>query len=58
MEKLVDFYIKAGPLKSFPLMESQYVHQRGRSTALQDLVQKIEGNLNQKKFALGVLVER
>jgi hypothetical protein len=43
-------------LKSFSLMESQYAYQRGRSNeaALHDLVQKIKGSLNQKKFALGV----
>jgi hypothetical protein len=58
MERLVDSYIRAGPLKSFPPMESQYANQRGRSTedALYDLVQKIEGSLNQKKFALGVFL--
>jgi hypothetical protein len=28
MERLVDFYIRAGPLKSFPLTESQYAYQR------------------------------
>jgi hypothetical protein len=41
MERLVDSYIRVGPLKSFPLMESQYAYQRGRSTgaALHDLVQ-------------------
>jgi hypothetical protein len=56
-ERLVDYYIKAGPLKSFTHMESQYAYQKGRSTeaALHDLVQKIEGSLNQKEFALGVL---
>jgi hypothetical protein len=32
MERLVDSYIRAGPLKSFPFMESQYAYQRGRST--------------------------
>jgi hypothetical protein len=44
MERLVDSNIKAGPLKSFSPMESQYAYQRGRSTeaALHDLVQKIE----------------
>jgi CRISPR/Cas system CSM-associated protein Csm2 small subunit len=50
MERLVDSDIRAGPLKSFPLMKSQYAYQRGRSTeaALHELVQKIEGSLNQK----------
>jgi hypothetical protein len=44
MERRVDSYIRAGPLKSFPLIESQYAYERGRSTesALHDLVQKIE----------------
>jgi hypothetical protein len=48
MDWLVDFYIRAGPLKSFSLMESQYGYQRGRSTVagLHNLVQK--GSLNQK----------
>jgi hypothetical protein len=56
---MVDSYIKAGPLKFLPLMESQYVYQIGRSTkaALHDLVQRIEGSLNQKEFALGVLLD-
>jgi hypothetical protein len=59
MERLVDSYIRAGPLKSFPLVESQYAYQRGRSTeaALHDLVQKIEWCLNQKEFALGVFLD-
>jgi hypothetical protein len=50
-----NFCKRAGPLKSFPLMKSRYVYQKGRSTeaALHDLVQKIEGILNQKEFALG-----
>jgi hypothetical protein len=40
-------------------MESQYAYQRGRSTeaALHDLVQKIEGRLNQKEFSLGVFLD-
>jgi hypothetical protein len=35
-------------------MKSQYAYQRGKSTeaALHGLVQKIEGSLNQKEFAL------
>jgi hypothetical protein len=59
MERLVDSYIRTGPLKSFPLMESQYAYQRGRFTeaALHDLVQKIEGSLNQKEFALDVFLD-
>jgi hypothetical protein len=59
MERLVNSYIRAGPLKSFPLMESQYAYQRGRFTeaALHDLVQKIEGCLNQKEFALDVFLD-
>jgi hypothetical protein len=59
MEWLVDSYIRAGPLKSFPLMELQYAYQRGRSTeaAFHDLVQQIEGSLNQKEFALVVFLD-
>jgi hypothetical protein len=59
MERLVDSYIRAGQFKFFPLMESQYAYQRGRSieAAHYDLVQKIEGSLNQKKFALGVFLD-
>jgi hypothetical protein len=59
MEKLVDSYIRAGPFKSFPLMESQYAYKRHRSTeaALHDLFQKIEGSLNQKDSALGVFLD-
>jgi hypothetical protein len=50
MERLVDSYIKAGSLKSFPLMASQYGYQKGRSTEAEG----IEGSLNQKKFALNI----
>jgi hypothetical protein len=60
IERLVNSYIIAGQLKSFPLMESQYTyHQSGRSTeaALHDLVQKSERSLNQKEFALGVFLD-
>jgi hypothetical protein len=55
IKRLVDSYIRAGPLKSFPLKELQNTYQKGRSTeaALHDLVQKIKGSLNQKEFALG-----
>jgi hypothetical protein len=55
----VDSYIRAGPLKSFPLMESQYAYQRGRSTeaAFHYLVQQIEGSLNQKECALGMFLD-
>jgi hypothetical protein len=28
MERLVDSYIRAGPLKSFPFMEPQYAYQK------------------------------
>jgi hypothetical protein len=40
-------------------MESQYAYQRSRSTetVLHDLVQKIEGSLNQEEFALGVFLD-
>jgi hypothetical protein len=40
-------------------MKSRYVYQKGRSTeaALRDLVQKIEGSLNQKEFALGAFLD-
>jgi hypothetical protein len=57
MERLVDSYIRAGPLKSFPLTESQYAYLRSTEAALHDLVQKIEGNFNQKEFALGVFLD-
>jgi hypothetical protein len=40
-------------------MTSQYAYQRAGSTeaALHNLVQKIEGSLNQKEFALGVCLD-
>jgi hypothetical protein len=40
-------------------MESQYAYQRSRFTeaALNDLVQKFEGSLIQKEFALGVFLD-
>jgi hypothetical protein len=47
MERLVESYIRAGPLKSFPLMESQYAYQRARSTeaALHDhaIIKRLRG---------------
>jgi hypothetical protein len=59
MERMVDSYIRARPLKSSPLMKSQYAYQRGRFTeaALHDLIQKIEGSLNEKEFVLGVFMD-
>jgi hypothetical protein len=59
MERLVDSYIKAGPLKSLTLMESQYAYHRGRSTEadLYDLFQKIKWSLNQKEFDLGMFLD-
>jgi hypothetical protein len=54
MKRLVDSYIRAGPLKFFTLMESQYAFQRGRFTEAALLVQKIEGSLN----TLGVFLDK
>jgi hypothetical protein len=45
MERLVDSYIRAGPLKSFPLR------------LLFTILFKREGSLNQKEFALGVFLD-
>jgi hypothetical protein len=59
MERIVDQHIRMGPLKSFPLHESQHAYQRRRSceTALHDLVSRIEGALNHKIFAFGTFLD-
>jgi Reverse transcriptase (RNA-dependent DNA polymerase) len=59
MERIVDHKIRTGPLKRFPLHESQHAYQRGKSceTALHDLVERIEEALNHKSFAFGTFLD-
>jgi hypothetical protein len=59
MERLVDFHIKEGPLKDYPLnpMQHAYLKCKSTETALHDLVYKIDGSLAQKEFALGVFFD-
>jgi hypothetical protein len=56
--KAVGFLHKSWTVKIFPSYGIT-IYQRGRSTeaAFHDLVQKIEGSLNQKEFTLGVFLE-
>jgi ribonuclease HI len=59
MERIIDQYIRTGPLKRSPLHESQHAYQRSKSceTALHDLVSRIEVALNHKIFAFGTFLD-
>jgi Reverse transcriptase (RNA-dependent DNA polymerase) len=59
MERIVDHNIRTGPLKRFPLHESQHTYQRAQSceTALHDLVERIEEALNHKILAFGTFLD-
>jgi hypothetical protein len=55
----VDFHIKEGPLKDYPLnpMQHAYLKSKLTETALHDPVYKIEGSLAQQEFALSVFLD-
>jgi ribonuclease HI len=59
LERLIDLYIRTGPLKGYPLHEAQHAYQRAKSceTALHDLVSRVELALNHKIFALGAFLD-
>ena len=59
LEKLVDRYLRDGPLASLPIHSRQHAYQPGRSTisALHQLVGRIEKALDAKQYALGVFFD-
>jgi len=59
LERLVDRFLKNGPLLYRALAPSQYAYREGRSTdtALHHLVSGIETQLEAKGYALGVFID-
>ena len=59
MERLVDRYLRDGPLKTNPLHGYQHAFQPGKSTetALSWITAKIETALNNKQYALAVFFD-
>ncbi|XP_020297796.1 uncharacterized protein LOC109862217 [Pseudomyrmex gracilis] len=59
LERLIDGFLKNGPLLTYPLASSQYAYKEGRSTdtALHHLVTGIERQLEAKGYALGVFLD-
>jgi len=58
LEKLVDRYLRSGPLMSIPIHPRQHAFQAGKSTesALHQLVGRIERALEAKDYTLGVFL--
>jgi hypothetical protein len=59
LERLVDQYIKTGPIKVNPLHDLQHAYQRAKSceTALHDLVSRVEIAIDRKIYALGAFLD-
>ncbi|XP_015118090.1 uncharacterized protein LOC107041834 [Diachasma alloeum] len=59
LERLVDRFIKMGPLVGSPLSPSQYAYRKGRSTdaALRHLVGLVEGQFAAKGDAIGAFLD-
>jgi Reverse transcriptase (RNA-dependent DNA polymerase) len=59
LERLVQQSIRDGPLKKYPLHESQHAYQKGKSAepALHDLVSRVKGALEQTIFAMGSFLD-
>jgi len=59
LEKLVDRYLRGGPLASIPIHPRQHAFQAGKSTesALHQLVGRIERALDAREYALGVFFD-
>jgi len=59
LEKLVDRYLRMGPLTELPLYPRQHAFEAGKSTesALHQLIGKIERTLSFKQYALGVFFD-
>jgi len=56
MEKLIDCYLRSGPLLDLPIHPRQHAFQTGKSTesALHQLVGRIERALDANEYSLGV----
>ena len=59
LEKLVDRYLKSGPLLELPLHKEQHAYQTGRSTesALFAVVNHVEKQLDWKGIAIGLFLD-
>ena len=59
LEKLIDRYLRGGPLVTVPLHPRQHAFQTGKSTesALHQLVGRIEKALDAKEYVLGVFFD-
>ena len=59
MERLVDRFIRDGPLLEHPLHVNQHAYQCGKSvdTALHELVSRIERGMDNKLLTLGVFLD-
>jgi len=59
MEKLVDRYLRSGPLTTLPIHPRQHAFQTGKSTesALHQLVGRIERALDANEYSLGVFFD-
>jgi len=59
LEKLMDRYLRDGPMVTLPIHPRQHAYQAGKSTesALHQLVGRIERALNAKEYTLGVLFD-
>ena len=59
LEKLVDRYLRDGPLVDIPIHPQQHAFQAGKSTesALHHLVRRIEKALDKREYALGIFFD-
>jgi len=59
LEKLVDRYLRSGPVVSVPIHPRQHAFQAGKSTesALHQLVGRIEKALDSREYSLGVFFD-
>jgi len=59
LEKLVDRYLRSGPLVSVPIHPRQHAFQAGKSTesALHQLVGRIDKALDAREYSLGVFFD-
>lgn len=59
LEKIVDQYIRDGPLKNKTIHSKQHAYQRGKSTinALHNIVESVELSLSMNEYALACLID-
>lgn len=59
MEKLIDRYLRDGPIAEMPFHPRQHAFQAGKSTesALHQLVEKLERAMSNNQFALGIFFD-